>query len=68
MLVVELELLVEALGLAGCRFLLTFGGKTYLQLSPRVLQREQSLSYASLVQQILRLRQASQLEFCQQVD
>jgi hypothetical protein len=59
---VELELLVGVLGLAaGCLFLLTFGGRTYLQLSPLVLHREQSFSYASLVQHILRFRHASQL-------
>lgn len=60
--VVEEELLVEALGrAAGCLFFLTFGGRTYWQLSPRVLHREQSLSYASLVQHIFRFLQASQL-------
>ena len=33
----------------------------YLQLSPLVLHREQIFSYASLVQQTFRFRQASQL-------
>lgn len=62
---VDEELLVDGLGLAGapgCLFLLTFGGRTYLQLSPLVLQSEQSFSYASLVQHIFRLRHASHLE------
>lgn len=55
-------LLVEALGRAlGGRFLLTLGGKTYLQVSPLVLQSEQSFSCASLVQHIFLFRHASHL-------
>lgn len=58
---VDEELLVDGEPLGGWRFRLTLGGSTYLQLSPRVRQREQSFSYASLVQHILRFLQASHL-------
>jgi hypothetical protein len=59
---VDEALLNEALNLAfGGRFLLTLGGRTYLQVSPLVLQSEQSFSCASLVQHIFRFRHASHL-------
>ena len=58
------ELLDEALGPAvDGRFLLTFGGKTYLQISPLVLHSEQASSFASLVQHIFLFLQASHLRF-----
>jgi hypothetical protein len=46
--VVDEELDVDALGLPtagfGARFRRTLGGRTYLQLSPRVRHKEQSFS------------------------